>query len=79
MSGSFKSALMDTDLEAECPVCDYPVWIRLVEVVAGCAVFCPACRTRIWLKDADGSVQNAGDAIDDAMNELMRALGGMFQ
>lgn len=79
MSGSFKSGLLDSDIDAECPACEYPLWIRLVEVVAGCAVTCPACRSRVWLRDGDGSVQNAAAEIDSAMDELTRAIEGMFK
>jgi len=78
-SGNLRSGLLDSDIEAPCPNCSYPVWIRLVEVVARCAVLCPACGCRIWLTDADGSVQNAATAAQDAMNDLMRQLGGMFK
>jgi hypothetical protein len=78
-SGSLRAGLLDSDIEAPCPNCEYPVWIRLVEVVARCAVRCPACRSQIWLTDADGSVQNAATDIQNAMNDLMRQLGGMFK
>ncbi|SDC45460.1 hypothetical protein SAMN05660690_1503 [Geodermatophilus telluris] len=77
--GSLRSELLDSDIEAPCPNCEYPVWIRLVEVVAHCAVLCPACRCRIWLTDADGSVQNAATDIDNAVDDLTRQLGGMFR
>ncbi|SDF30002.1 hypothetical protein SAMN05660662_1782 [Blastococcus aurantiacus] len=78
-SGNFRLELLDSDIEVPCPSCEYPVWVRLVEVVARCAVLCPSCRCRIWLTDADGSVQNAASEVQDAMNALMRELGGMFK
>lgn len=77
--GSLKTGLLDSDVDVPCPNCQYPVWIRLVEVVARCAVVCPACRCRVWLSDADGSVQNAAADVENAMNDLMRQLGGMFR
>lgn len=79
MGGSFKSELLDSDIDAECPGCEYPLWIRLVEVVAGCAVVCPVCRSRVWLRDGDGSAQNAATEIDNAMDELAQAIEGMFK
>lgn len=72
MSDSFTAGLLDADLDTPCPGCGYPVWIRLVEVVAKTAVICPACRSRIWLIDDTGSVQSAGPQIERALNEMVK-------
>jgi hypothetical protein len=75
----FRITLLDSDIDVECPNCEYPLWVRLVEVVARCAVVCPVCRCQVWLHDADGSVQNAATDVQNAMDDLMRTLGGMFK
>jgi hypothetical protein len=77
--GTFRLSLLNSDSEVACPNCEYPFWVRLVEVVARCAVVCPVCRCRIWLHDADGSVQNAATELQDAVDDLMLTLGGMFK
>ena len=68
--GAFAYALLDTDVEIPCPICEYPVWIRLVEAIVQTAVRCPVCRTMIWLVDDRGSVRNAGQDIERAIGEL---------
>lgn len=78
MAGGFKLSLLDSDIDVPCPNCDYPFWVRPVEVVARCVVICPACRWQIRLIDAEGSVQNAANDIEHATDDLMRKLKGMF-
>lgn len=74
MSDSFAAGLLDADLDMPCPGCGYPVWIRLVEVVARTAVICPACRSRVWLIDDTGSVQSTGPQIEHAVNEMITGM-----
>jgi hypothetical protein len=66
----FEGALLREALDVECPKCGYPVWIQMVDVVAGCFVRCPACRGLIQLVDDRGSVATAYDDIGRAINEL---------
>lgn len=77
-SGAFRLNLLDADIDVPCPSCEYPLWVRLVEVVAHCAVVCPVCRCQVWLTDAEGSVQNAASDIENPMDDLKRSLREMF-
>ena len=77
-NGSFRSGVIDSDIDVPCPNCEYPIWVRLVEVVAHCVVVCPVCRWQIRLNDAEGSVENVADDIENAMEDLMRTIKGMF-
>ena len=67
MSRHFRLGLLDSDGDVPCPNCKYPFWIRLVEVVARCAVICPVCRCQVRLNDADGSVRNAAIDMQNAI------------
>ena len=82
MASTGMSMLVHVDVDLGSPVCQYPIWVRLIEVAAQVAVLCPACRRRIWLRDDTGSVQHAPAAIDHAVNEaladLTRAFKGMY-
>ena len=69
--------ILDTDIDVPCPKCAYPIWVRLVEVVAGATVTCPACRCRIRLVDESGSAQNLNEQIGQSLNRLTSALKGL--
>jgi hypothetical protein len=74
MGKSLATQLLHSDLEVDCPQCGYLIWVQYAEVVAQAAVLCPCCRTRIWLSDAEGSVQNAGDVIEQQVNQALKDL-----
>jgi len=63
-------SLLATDTEVPCPVCGYPVWVLLAEVVTQAFVRCPCCRGLIHLLDADGSVQNLDQTVKQMLKEL---------
>lgn len=69
---SFAGLVYDMDYDVPCPICGYPIWVRLVEVVAQVAVTCPCCRARVWLTDSGGSVQNMGGEIDRALDQMFK-------
>lgn len=73
---SLATQMLHSDIEVPCPNCEYAIWVRLVEVVVQAAVLCPACRLRIWLHDADGSMHNIPGGIESA---LERATKGLFK
>lgn len=56
---SLAADLLHSDLEVDCPTCQYPIWVTWAEIIAQAAVLCPCCRTRVWFRDAAGSAQNA--------------------
>lgn len=66
------------DLDVGCPRCGHPFWVRTVEVVVGNTVVCPCCRVKVHLVDADGSVHNAGEEIQQATKELDQTLRNLF-
>lgn len=74
MAESLGTQLLHSDLEVPCPECGYPVWVLYAEVVVQAAVLCPCCRVRIWLCDAQGGMQNAGDVIELELNQALRGL-----
>jgi DNA-directed RNA polymerase subunit RPC12/RpoP len=79
MGSSVAAEMLDTDLDLPCPGCGYPLWVRVVEVVAQTAITCPACRDRIWLRDDTGSVQNAGSQIERQIGQMVDDLDGALK
>lgn len=61
----------DFDIEADCPACGYPMWVRRYEIVAQISVLCPCCRTTIRLVDADGSVQDIDRRIERQIEQML--------
>ncbi len=74
MGESLTTQLLHGDLEVDCPRCRYPVWVQYAEVVVQTAVLCPCCRIRIRLHDAQGSVHNAGQVIEQQINQALKGL-----
>jgi uncharacterized Zn finger protein (UPF0148 family) len=74
MGESLTTQLLHSDLEVNCPRCGYPLWVQYAEVVVQSAVLCPCCRVRIWLHDAQGSIQNAGETIEQQINQALKGL-----
>jgi len=77
MSLFVADGLLAGDVDAPCPGCGYPIWIRLIEVVVQTAVRCPACRSRVWLVDDRASMRNAVEEVDEALAGLERAWKGL--
>jgi hypothetical protein len=71
---SLATQFLHGDLDVDCPVCQYPIWVTWAEIVAQTVALCPCCRTRIQLRDAEGSVQNTGRAIEHALNQALKGL-----
>jgi hypothetical protein len=42
------------------------------EVVAECAVLCPVCRTRVWLRDDRGGMHNVGSVIESTVDQVIK-------
>jgi DNA replicative helicase MCM subunit Mcm2 (Cdc46/Mcm family) len=61
-----------------CPRCGYEVEIQLLDARVQAYRFCPCCRSRIHLVDADGSMFGAFEEVDLAMQQLTSALKGIF-
>ncbi|RAS59265.1 hypothetical protein C8D87_115126 [Lentzea atacamensis] len=72
--GSLTDQLLHGDQDIPCPECGFGVWIRLSEVVAECAVLCPVCRTRVWLRDGRGQMSNLGAVIESEVEQLLKGL-----
>lgn len=71
---SLDSQLLRADFDVECPKCGYPIWFIGAEVVAQASVTCPCCRARTWLRDEGGSFQNAGQVIEQQINDALKDL-----
>jgi hypothetical protein len=74
MAESLATQFLHSDLEVDCPACEYLIWVMWAEVVAQIAVTCPCCRARIWLRDAEGSMQNAGQVIEQQIEQALKGL-----
>jgi DNA-directed RNA polymerase subunit RPC12/RpoP len=77
VAGSATGNLNVTDREFRCPRCGYAIWILYAEIVAQTSVLCPGCRVRVLLRDAAGSVQLAGEVMQQAQERLVRAWKGL--
>ncbi len=61
-----------------CPRCRYEVEIQLLDARVQAYRYCPCCRARIHLVDKDGSMFGAFEEVDHAMDQLNKALKGLF-
>ena len=61
-------------IEIECPSCNYPFEIQLVDARTQVYRLCPCCRTRIRLVDAGGSMFGELEAVDNAFDDLERTV-----
>ena len=75
---SLESMILASEQTAPCPACTYPVWFRMVEVVAQVTITCPACRTAIRLGEDRASVRTSIAEVESAFADLERTLKGMF-
>jgi hypothetical protein len=65
---------LHSDLDVDCPGCQYPIWVSWAEIVVQAVVLCPCCRIKIQLRDAEGSMQNAGHVIEEQINQALKGL-----
>lgn len=61
-----------------CPDCGYEVEIQLLDARVQAYRYCPCCRVRIHLVDVDGSLFGALEDVDLTMDQLAKALKGLF-
>ena len=61
-------------LEAQCPRCDYPLEVEMIDVRLGSRIFCPNCKCQIYLQDKDASIHTARDQIQHALSDLTNVL-----
>jgi hypothetical protein len=47
---SLPTQFLHSDVEVDCPACQYPIWITWAEIVVQAVVRCPCCRIglRAW-------------------------------
>jgi DNA-directed RNA polymerase subunit RPC12/RpoP len=64
----------DVFIDLECPRCGYVQDVQLIEVRLQRLIFCPGCKSRIQLVDADASAHVGAGEIEGAMTELSAAL-----
>lgn len=72
----FAMEIDGTFVEIRCPRCGYVLEVQLADVREQRRVFCPACKIAVQLVDRDASMSTALDEIEDAVNDVMRKLGG---
>ncbi|MFE7461023.1 hypothetical protein [Streptomyces sp. NPDC057554] len=70
--------ILQTLVSIPCPSCGYEVEIQLLDARVQAYRYCPCCRNRIHLVDADGSLFGALEEVDLAMDQLTKALKGLF-
>lgn len=71
--------LLQQLIEINCPSCNYPFEIQLIDARTQVYRLCPCCRTRIRLVDADGSMYGELEAVDNTFDDLERTLRRMFK
>jgi hypothetical protein len=74
MAESLATQFLHSDLEVECPACQYPIWVPWAEIVVQAAVLCPCCRARTQLSDAEGDMQNAARVVERQINDVLKGL-----
>lgn len=74
MAESLATQFLHSDVEVDCPACQYPIWVTWAEIVVQAVVRCPCCRIQIQLRDAEGSMQNAGQIIEQEINQALKGL-----
>jgi hypothetical protein len=72
MTGSLAAQLLHADHEIDCPTCTYPIWVRISEIIARVPVICPCCRTRVFIIDQDGDLQNLGPVLESRLQQALR-------
>jgi len=60
-------------IPVECPRCNYTNETRLREVQMQSQIFCANCKATIQLLDDAASLHRGTKAIDDALNDLLKA------
>lgn len=63
-------------VEVTCPACGYVLEVDLADVRAQISRYCPVCKTRLDLRDGDGSVYGAEREIERALGSVVESLGG---
>ena len=71
---SLATQFLLSDLDVECPACQYPIWVTWAEIVVQAVVLCPCCRTRTQFSDAEGSMQNAAHVVEREINQVLKGL-----
>lgn len=59
----------------ECPNCNYESDIQIIDIKSEKTIFCHNCKSKIELKDSDGSVHNS----IETMNASIKKLNNIFK
>lgn len=62
-------------IDLGCPRCGYVQDVQLIDLRIQRLIFCPACKSRIQLVDADASVHAGAEQIERSMKDLFNAFG----
>lgn len=65
-----ENLLDNATITINCPACNCPIDIKLIQVRLEETIICPACNKEIGLKDVDGSTSNASKNIQDSIRSL---------
>lgn len=66
-------------IDIECPKCNYPFEIQMIDARLETTVYCPNCKCSIQLKDSDASVHTSTRDINNAFNELEKTFKNLFK
>lgn len=66
--------LLRADVDVDCPVCGFSLWVRMSEIIAQVNVLCPCCRAGIQLVDDRGGLSTTGDAIEALISDSLKGL-----
>ncbi len=59
-----------TWVDFECPKCNYPDEIQLVDIKTEKTVFCHNCKIMIQLKDGEASMYSAISSMSNGINKI---------
>lgn len=79
MTGRLSTLLLNAWVDVECPLCDFPFDVQMVDVVSQVWRWCPCCRARIRLVDDHGGTSTGLADADAAMRDFERMLGEMLK
>lgn len=64
------------DVDANCPLCGYSMWLRMSEIIAQVTVQCPCCRAEIRLIDDHGNSATAGSRLEGRLRDALKRMVG---
>ena len=65
--------------DVDCPRCDAPFQVQLVQVACQVTRQCPVCRCQVKLIDSGAGAHRTIEDIDSVLDDFGNSLGGLFK